>query len=161
MKKEQNKRFHALLTATGLTEAKAQLVFTYSNGESSSSKDLNDEQAAAMLAWLEKQPTIATNPQAESKRKPSENATLIRAAVSHFRHIGFVVTDKPDWTRINEFCVQRSATKKRMDKMTKAELNALITQVKMVTKHTYTKVKISNSIVNNPILGNNNQVIAL
>ena len=48
----QNKRLHQLLNQTGLTDEKRNLVRTYTDGRSASSKDLSIDEAKSLISYL-------------------------------------------------------------------------------------------------------------
>ena len=120
-----NKRFHAALTANGLMEQKSNFISDATKGRTSSSKDLSDHEALTLIVLLEGQNRKAT-PKTEPKN--DELKTQVKSVCYWFYQIGFVNDKgKLDGMLITKFCTAKTAAKKRLDKMNKAELTALVT----------------------------------
>lgn len=129
MTAQQIKNLHALLNATRLTAQKAELVSGVTEGRTESSRELADAEYIKLMAVL------CALPQEKKQHKPNELTPLIQNAFYHFRKMGFITNgDKPDYDRINAFTIERTAAKKKLSQMDKAELTATITQLKTIVK---------------------------
>ncbi len=115
-----NKQLHGLLTQTGLTPQKADLVSGFTNGRSDSSKDLTNEEAKKMIAYLNSTADIHNEKSNKMRRK------II--SLAHEMHWHLSGTQKIDMPRLNAWCVKFGYLKKELNKYRYNELTTLVTQ---------------------------------
>lgn len=148
MTKELNKQLHALLTQTGLTDAKPYLVNSFTHGRSESSRDLTNSEAIEFVRYLKKQIEIkqASNPITDSKHisnamptfkanTPAQQANTMRKKIIALAHqmgwsaqhpeSGNKIADMP---RINAWCVKYGYLHKELNAYSLEELPKLVTQ---------------------------------
>ena len=120
-----NRRLHGLLKQLGLSDQKDNLIEGVTNGRSTSSKDLTDEEALTLIEQLTKRRVF----------KKQDKAKQLAKAFALFRVMKFT-TDaaKLDYDRINNFCLSKTAAKKELTNMDKAELTTLIYQLEKINK---------------------------
>jgi hypothetical protein len=139
----KSRKFHGLLNRKGMMQNKAALVGSASNGRTESSRELTDNEYDLLVLTLEKMPdSMQVKKPKLGEEADKQLAQLIRTGLYYFRQLGFLVkVGGYDYPRINDFCTTNTAAKKRLDKMTKAELVATITQVQMMYKKTLSSKK--------------------
>lgn len=131
MNKKLNGELHALLNQTGLTEQKPSFVFQYTNERSSSSGDMTDKEATALIAWLRKQPQIV---QAKKKYIEQKNSCdkMRRKIIAKAHLLGWnTAIDgslKADMERINNWCTKFGYLKKLLNDYSFEELPELVGQ---------------------------------
>lgn len=129
MNPKLNKRLHALLNQLSLKDQKAELVSNATNGRTSSSSDMTDDEAQKLIDSIK--------PTGEIQRKSMSDAkktNTIRKCFSLFRQLGYYTDGKPDYDRINNFCLSRSGAKKKLTDMDAKELSNLIYQLNRIVK---------------------------
>jgi hypothetical protein len=135
MNQKLNKRLHALLKQQGIkAEQKAEMVYHATNGRVTSSKDLTDDEALELIKALP--PSVKTPKTSLVEQiKDAKTTNMLLKCFALFRQMGYTLFDKPDYTRINNFCIARSQAKKKLTDMTQKELSNLIYQLeKIVSK---------------------------
>lgn len=129
MNPKLNKQLHSLLALQGLMEQKAELVNTATDGRTSSSSDMTDTEAQKLIDAIKPIGIITKTNMDEAKK-----TNTIRKCFSLFRLMGYYKGEKPDYDRINQFCLHRSAAKKRLTDMDVKELSNLIYQLNRIVK---------------------------
>jgi len=124
-----NKQLHTLLALQGLKEQKAELVSGVTEGRTSSSSDMTDDEARKLIEAIK--PKGAINPRGI---KEAKKTNTIRKCFSLFRTMGYYKGEKPDYDRINNFCKSRSGAKKNLTDMDEKELSNLIYQLNRIVK---------------------------
>ena len=124
-----NKQLHSLLTLQGLKEQKAELVSGVTEGRTSSSSDMTDDEARKLIEAIK--PTGVISPKNIDEAK---KINTIRKCFSLFRQLGYYKGEKPDYDRINNFCIHRSGSKKKLTEMDTKELSNLIYQLNRIVK---------------------------
>ena len=126
MTAEENRRFHLLLKECGLDEeVKKELVYQFSDGRATSSKELSPVETTALLKYL--QDTHS------AKCKP------MRGKIIHYLCLlGYTVRkDEADWDRINAFIKgmgSNNARKVQLNFLYYSELPAVVSQVEAMYK---------------------------
>jgi hypothetical protein len=132
MNQKLNKRLHALLSKQGLMEQKAVLVSNFTEGRTESSKEMTDGEVIQLIEALE---PIPLDKVLKTQLKAQRRTNTLRKCFSLFRLMGYTLFDKPDYTRIDNFCIARSQAKKKLTDMNTRELSNLIYQLeKIVSK---------------------------
>ncbi len=133
MTPDQNRRYHLLLKECGITEdGKAMLIAAFSDGQSTSSKDLKPAAVAGLLRYLQEE---------HSKRcKP------MRGKVIHYLCLlGYTVgKDQADWDRINAFIMgmgSNNPRKVQLNFLYYSELPKVVSQVEAMYKHELNRLK--------------------
>lgn len=129
MTSKLNKQLHTLLALQGLMEQKAELVSNATEGRTSSSSDMTDSEAQKLIDAIKPIGIITKNNMDEAKK-----SNTIRKCFSLFRQMGYYKGEKPDYERINNFCLNRSAAKKKLTDMDIKELSNLIYQLNRINK---------------------------
>ena len=124
----QNKRFHALITQLGIQpDEKAALVLGASATGATSSKDLLYKEAAKLIQHLE---TLADG----GSEAQAESANRMRAKLLSMAHElrWTLASGKVDMARVNTWCGTYGSGKKALNDYTYAELNKLVSQLRIV-----------------------------
>ena len=119
-----NKQLHGLLTSTGLGLQKAALVSSYTHGRSESSKDLSNEEAKQMIAYLAR----VANDHGEASQKMRRSII----SMAHEMHWHLPGTQKIDMERLNDWCCVYGFGKKVLNRYSYVELTKLVTQFKII-----------------------------
>ena len=132
-----NQQLHGLLTQAGLHEQKATLVSSYTRGRSSSSKDLTNEEAKLLIAYL----AGVANVNGEAAQKMRRRII----SMAHEMNWHGPLTpeggkQKIDMDRLNEWCIHYSFGKKVLNRYSYQELPKLVTQFEFVYKDYLSKV---------------------
>ena len=127
MNPSDNRRFHLLLKECGLgEEEKNQLVWAFSGERTSSSKELNPVEVAAVLRYLQ---------DTHKKRCQPMRNKIIR----YLCELGWVNDrDEADYDRINAFIVGMGSNNPRkviLNFLYYSELPKVVTQVEAMYKH--------------------------
>jgi len=104
-------------------ETKEDMIFCYSNGRSSSTKDLFESEATQLIQFLVNESGLPQYDSFKMKRKILSMAHEMNWEVSG---------GKVDLGRINNWCIRFSGKNKVLDAFSYAELPALVTQFEMV-----------------------------
>lgn len=143
-----NKQLHALLTQTGLTDAKAYLVESFTHGRSESSRDLTDGEAIEFIKYLKARlpQTQPPNPSKDAKHisnamptfkanTPAQQANTMRKKIIALAHQMGWSSIHPasgnkiaDMARINAWCEKYGYLHKKLNDYTVDELPKLVTQ---------------------------------
>ena len=127
MTAKETGRYHLLIKECGLTEEEKQaLVYSYSDGRGTSSKDLTPAEAKKLLAFLQNLHS--------TKCKP------MRGKIIHYLCLlGYVNSDDTaDWDRINAFIVDIGRNNPRrviLNFLYHSELPAVVTQVEAMYRN--------------------------
>lgn len=124
MNNQFNKEFYGLLKTTGLTSQKASLVNAFTNGRSTSSKDLNDYEAIELIKFLKGQ-TAGKDDAAQKMRRKM-------ISLAHELHWHVPGTGKVDMEKLNGWCVNNGKYKKLLNDHSYEELVNLLSQFKIV-----------------------------
>ena len=132
----QNRKLHLLLNKAGLMEEKPELVSFYTNGRTSSSRELSFQEAEKLIRYLE------SITQGKTAPTPADKADKMRKKViSVCYELGWIEpSDEPEERRINmavidSFLKQRGYLKKPLNDFTEKELPRLVTQFKQILEH--------------------------
>lgn len=157
MNPSQNKKLHALLTQTGMTEEKTNLVKSYSGNRATSSKDLTSLEAMHLIRHLEQmvsnaKPVQEKAPSTSSKRMSRElwlEGAQMRNTVKYYcRQLNWDrgKTDQEFWDCIDAFCLKHCAIKKTLNEYLPSELVDVVTEIKaMYNRDTKPKVNEQTS----------------
>ena len=132
MTADENRRFHLLLKECGMDEeVKRSLVYQFSDGRSTSSKELSQGEAWALLRYLQDQ--------------HSNLCRKMRGKIIHYLCLlGFVVgNDQADWTRIDGYIEQMGSNnprKVRLNFLYLSELPKVVTQVEAMYRKEFKKL---------------------
>jgi len=122
-----NSRLHLLLTQSGKTQHKKDLVFSFTSGRSDSSREMTDQEARDMISYLE-----------GSKTAPDPADRMRKKIISMAREIGWekrTATGRAaDMERIGNWVLKYGALKKPFNDYKINELPALVTQFERVYK---------------------------
>ncbi|MGN6604543.1 MAG: hypothetical protein ACTHK8_18940 [Ginsengibacter sp.] len=124
MNHQQNKTLYALLNATGLLEQKANIVLSFTEGKSESSKDLTDAQANDMIAYLRRQQQAQEEPANKMRRRI--------LSMAHEMHWYLPGARKLDMEHINDWCKKFGYLHKELNQYSYKELPKLVTQFSAV-----------------------------
>jgi hypothetical protein len=132
MNPKLNRQFHALLKKTGLTAQKADLVRAATNDRTEKSSEMTDVEITTLIKKLQ-----ADAPPSKYTQMLNEwaNTNEERKIYGLFRELGYILSNnKPDYDRINNYCLTRSAAKKTIKEMTTNERTALVKQLYQLKK---------------------------
>ncbi|HRF80142.1 MAG TPA: hypothetical protein PL070_08645 [Flavobacteriales bacterium] len=123
--KQQNARLHLLTGRLDIdTEQRHDLVHSFTNGRTSSSREMTEAECNSLIHALEKQLADADGEKLYRMR---------RKAFSLAHELGWEdAQGKVDRTRLDGWCVNKSSAKKPLLHMTVAELRNLLTQLEQV-----------------------------
>ena len=121
----QLKKLHTLLSKQHMMEAKAQLVHDYSNGRTTSSRELFVDEAALLITTLAKD-----DPCSKMKRK----CMAICYELGFFED-GNDTTWKINWAVLDGFLLKRGVVKKAFKELTCKEVHAVLNQLEATLKH--------------------------
>ena len=120
----------ALLSTHGITDdARHDLIFSWTNGRTSSSKDLNDTEIRDLCFKLEHQfdaPTVDMYLQLECKKLRSQ---VLKIATE----VG--IKDPDDFIRFNRFMKEHSILHKELKNYTLTELHELVKQFRSIERN--------------------------
>lgn len=127
---QQNRILHALLFQTNMMELKQELVWSFSNQRTSSSRELNVQEAQALISYLKNldPKEIAAE---KMRRKILSKAHKLRWELEN---------GKIDMARLNGWCIAYGGFKKSLNQHTHDELVQLVTAFDKVYKHYISKV---------------------
>lgn len=126
----QNKILHALLNKTGLTEFKRELVYSYSNNRTESSKELLIDEATALINYLKKQ-----NPETVQAEKMRRKIIAMAHKMRWETEEG-----KVNMKSVNNWCINKSYLKKPLMEYSLQELPKLVSQFENVYKSITAKI---------------------
>jgi polyhydroxyalkanoate synthesis regulator phasin len=129
----QNRRLHQLVNQAKIHEEdKRALIHEFTNGKSTSSKDLLKDQAQHLIQHLEeKLDLVATAPTIEQEVASDKMRRKI-LSLSHEMRWYLPGTGKVDMKRVNDWCQARGFGKKVLNQYTHDELTKLVFQFKKV-----------------------------
>lgn len=127
--KTKHRRLMTLLSKAGFDdETRHQLVYTWTNGRTESTKELTVEELTDIVWKLENDKTFSASP------RQTTNAMML-LAVKQKRSVVLAIAQRcglhsgEDFEQFNSFMVNRSILKKRLNKYTFEELDQLIAQM--------------------------------
>lgn len=126
--KPQLQKIHVLLNQMGLIDNKAELVYSFSNGRVTSTKELTMEEAGFFIRHL-------------SNYDPLEKMRSKVFALAYEAKIiwGDSPADKKmNFIKLNNFLKERGAVKKDINKMAKPELIKTVNQFQQILRHNET-----------------------
>ena len=137
----QNRQLHALISALSIdAEIKQDLVYQFTNSRETRSSLMTDHECQRLinhLNALKKQKEASSQARNEAFKNNTPENKMRRKIMSICHEMKWTKDGKLDWTRINEFLLNRSYLKKGLDKYTKAELPKLITQFENILRTYY------------------------
>lgn len=144
----QLRRLHQLLNALGLMEEKQHLVRQYTNGRTSSSRDMMPHEASALIKGLEGLQKPQVQPYIPTAHDQAASADIMRKKIiSMFREIGYEVYDPAkgkivaDMHRVYSFVKDKGYLKpKGLNQYTAKELPRLVSQVECIYSKTIDKL---------------------
>ncbi len=132
---QQSQVLHALLAKLGIMDGKAHLVRQFTNGRSSSSKDLTFAEAKDLIDSLNRQ--VPAKARAVHKPVEDERKAMFRKIYHMAHELGWEVmgtdlrTGKPglivDMERINNWCLAYGGFKKKLKEHSTEECRRLVT----------------------------------
>lgn len=134
----QNKKLHLLLSKAGLNEEKPELVSFYTDGRTTSSRDLYFQEAEKLIKYLEgitqgSQPTAA-----EKADKMRKRVIAICYELGWIEPTEDQEERKMNMAFIDSFLKRRGYLKKPLNQFTAKELPKLVTQFKQILEHNKT-----------------------
>lgn len=129
---DQNRQLHAIIGKLGLSkEVKEDLVYEYTGGRSSSSKDMDMQECQALINYL--------NVLARGADQHTDRANRMRRKIIAICHeMGWKLeTGAINMKKVNDFCIQHSTLKKDLNSHTVQELPKLVTQFEQLLKKFY------------------------
>jgi hypothetical protein len=103
-----NNMLHALLAKKALTQQKTNLVESFSNGRTTSSRELTDGEARELCNWLQGQPTPSKVPAVVAGHQPDALQRQRRKIIAIAHNMGWKTKEgKADMPRINAWCLQQ------------------------------------------------------
>lgn len=127
----QNRRLHQLLATLDLMDDKAYYMKQASDGRTSSSKELTFDEATHLINRLQE---LAPAPLPSVKQTSSmEKMKLKILSLCHqmqWYREGVIKNGKKvlDYERLDKFCLERTAAKKKFNDMNERELREFVTQ---------------------------------
>lgn len=139
----QNGKLHALLSSEGVTPAnKAEMVLQFTDGRTTSSREMFKSECADMIKALEGQREVGWHSKDFSETPGQAQRRKILSTcydMNLFLKVDMVkrkmVVDRP---ALDNFLMASTAPKKRLNKMSEAELNLVVTQFKQMNKKAHT-----------------------
>lgn len=123
--KAQLSKIHVLLNQYGLMAEKPALVHSFSNGRTTSSKELNSKEAADFIKYLHQE-------DANDRMRRKIFALAYEANIIY----GETPDDKKmNSIKLNKFIEERGTVKKHINKMNREELIKTVTQFEQLNKH--------------------------
>ncbi len=122
---EQNRALHSLINQLGIAEQKANMVFNATDGRSSSSKELTQKEAQAIINNLNAQKAQRDNPELK-KMRGKITFLLVQ--------LGYVQNQKLDTKRAENYIKNIGSNNPRQVgtfDLNKSELQAIITQLNL------------------------------
>ncbi len=124
-----NKQLHALLNQTGLSGQKANLIHSFTNGRSTSSKDMSNLECHQLIAYLQGLP----NDEQEAANR------MRRKMLSYCHEMHWTVTNVygkkiADVQRLDGWCEKFGYLHKKLNAYSHAELPKLVSQFERVYK---------------------------
>lgn len=124
--KEQLQKLHVMLNQMGLIDEKVNMVYSISNGRTTSSRDLTKKEGQLIIKHL-------------SENDPNQRMRKKIFALAY--EAGIIYDDSPEDKKINPaklnmFLRERGAVKKELNAMNKTELVKVVSQFQQIAKHT-------------------------
>lgn len=134
---EQNKRLWSLVHNLKLdAETLQELVFSYSNGRTKSSKAMTMVECQALINHLD----VIKKDKVQAPFSNSNSSQRMRRKVMSICHeMNWTTDGKLDWKRVNEFMFKSSYLKKALNSYTEQELPKLVSQFEQLLKSYYAK----------------------
>lgn len=123
---EQIKYLHLLVVKCDLVEDKKHLVSQYTNGRTESSKEMTQTEARYLIASLKKM----VSPTEDEKKADRMRRKIIGLAHECGWHLAG--TQRIDMERLDNWCLNSSYLKKKLDKYKLSELPRLVSQFEKV-----------------------------
>jgi hypothetical protein len=129
---KQNARLHQLLTKLNIdAELKQEMVYTFTDGRTKSSKELEYREATNLIKHLERSADQVKVPY----NAPDKTADRMRKKfLSVCHNLGWVTSSGLDWKHINDWLLKYGYLHKSLNNYTTAELPGLITQIEKLSK---------------------------
>lgn len=131
--KKQLSAIHVLLNKLDMMDDKKAIIEQYSNGRTSSSKELTILEAKALIGNLK---SMIPESEDETKSKKMKNKII---GMAHDIGWELGASGKIDMERLNRWCVHSGSFKKKLDEHSVSELTSLVSQFERVyewnTKH--------------------------
>lgn len=121
----QLKKLHTLLSNAGMMEMKADMVQQYSNGRTTSSRQLFQDEAQELINTLAKD-----DPCTKMKKK----CVAICFTLGWFED-GNAIDWQINWAALDSFLLKRGVVKKRFRQLNCKEVYKVLTQLEGVEKH--------------------------
>lgn len=118
MNYSQNKMLHALLGKLGMMEVKADLVWSYTEARTTSSREMTTMEAANLLRYLK-----SIDP-AEAVCEKMRRKIIAKAHKMRWE----TAQGKADMPRVDNWCLKYGGFGKKLNQHTQAELVKLVTQ---------------------------------
>lgn len=134
---QQNSRLHKLLGDLRIdAESKEELVYKFTNGRTSSSKEMIVSECSALIQYLT---NLAEKP--TGTRKPNDPADRQRKKILSICHeMNWHITgNELDWPRIDAWLLKYGYLHKKLNDYTAKELPRLVTQFENLLKSYYAK----------------------
>lgn len=133
----QNRRLHQLINQLGLQDDKAGLVHHFTAKRYTSTKDMAEHQAQALIDYL----AGLVPPTASPTAPPADAANRMRRKVFAIgRAIGWLSGETPadlamNRAKLDQFLCARGVYKKPLNQYTAAELPKLVSQFEQIQRH--------------------------
>jgi hypothetical protein len=122
---EQLKAIHTLLGKAGLKDEKDSIIYSFTEGRTTSSKKMMRVEAKNLITHLKSQ---------DPATKAAEKMRNKIISLAHEMGWRIPNTDKIDIAHINNWCLTRGHVKKKLDDYTSKELTVIVTQFEQVYK---------------------------
>lgn len=123
--RKQLSKLHVLLTQSGMTDHKSQLIWEVSNNRTRSSKELTQHETIILMNYLEN--ILGTDKMRRKIFSLAYEAGIIYGKTPEDK--------KMNNAKLNKFVEQRGTVKKELDKMSKPELIKIANQFSAIVKH--------------------------
>jgi hypothetical protein len=131
----QNKRLHLLLGKASLLAEKPELVSFFTDGRTTSSRELTYEEAENFINYLEGMSQLQKTSGKESTEKMRRNIIAICYELGWIENSDNPEERKMNMAVIDSFIKQRGYIKKPLNDFTLKELPKLVSQFKQILQH--------------------------
>lgn len=126
----QNKMLHALLNSTGMIEVKQELVYSFSNQRTSSSRELSFSEATVLISYLK-----GLDPKEAALEK------MRRKIIAKAHNLRWELPGgKVDIARVNAWCEKFGGCNKKLNAHSYEELVNLVTAFDKMYKYYISKI---------------------
>ncbi len=117
---------YAKLKAIGYPYERDELIYQFTNGRTSSIKELTAHDYRELINWMYSIYNV------ENEKALVSEAKQKRKIIALFCQMGYTNGDKPDYQRIDDWCAKSGPIKQRLNYHKGKDLNTLVTQAEKV-----------------------------